>query len=368
MPGSNEARTEQQAPPAASSRPLTETELVSKLASSSLVQNLVGADATSDNPPEEEPTAEADEEEGTESEVAEPEDDADEAAEEDEAESPEEESEGEEVQNEFEVDGKSYSLEQMREFIGGGLRQKDYTQKTQKLAEERKSLAAERNSWAENHSALTLQQQQNAAAMGVIIRLAKGELDEFERLDWRRLQTENPAEYQTQMQRFNRKRADFEQLSGHIQQEVDRQQKEYDTRLEMLRDQSLRKLPIIFGEWNDSIYGELRKYAVDDIGFPAREFEEQVSDRFMEVLDKARKYDAGEAKAKQALEAATKGEADGTRRIGSKRTRKGSSDPSARQARDFRALKEKARKTGSIDDAAQVLMADPKMKHILTRG
>lgn len=44
----------------------------------------------------------------------------------------------------IEIDGKNYTADQLREAIQGGLRQRDYTQKTQTLAEQRRALEEER--------------------------------------------------------------------------------------------------------------------------------------------------------------------------------------------------------------------------------
>lgn len=40
----------------------------------------------------------------------------------------------------YEIDGREYTLSELREFIAGGLRQRDYTKKTMELAEERRKI------------------------------------------------------------------------------------------------------------------------------------------------------------------------------------------------------------------------------------
>ena len=47
---------------------------------------------------------------------------------------------GEDNVKEFTIDGKAYTEDQIKEYIGGGLRQADYTKKTQELADKRKEL------------------------------------------------------------------------------------------------------------------------------------------------------------------------------------------------------------------------------------
>jgi len=53
----------------------------------------------------------------------------------------------------IDLDGKQYTEDQVRNLLGGNMRQQDYTQKTQAIAEERRALEEERAAFEEQRSA-----------------------------------------------------------------------------------------------------------------------------------------------------------------------------------------------------------------------
>lgn len=83
-----------------------------------------------------------------------------------------------------EIDGREITLGQIKEWEQAGLRQSDYTQKTQAVAEERKALKAER----EANDKLKESLQTQAAQLQVL-------LGEDEDINWDELREDDPEEY-----------------------------------------------------------------------------------------------------------------------------------------------------------------------------
>ena len=168
------------------------------------------------------------------------------------------------------------------------LRQKDYTQKTQSLAETRKQLDAERNSIrAIQQIGSELQQEYEA--------LRKTEELEVDQEYWDRLKTDNPMPYMIEkqaLQERNLERGKSQaKLNSLHQQMQNQQQLEFNQRL---AEEQL-KLAEAIPEWQDQQRAQeertqLRAYGLS-MGFSEKELSEVYDSRAVRVLRSAMKWE-----------------------------------------------------------------------------
>lgn len=168
------------------------------------------------------------------------------------------------------------------------LRQKDYTQKTQSLAETRKQLDAERNSIrAIQQIGSELQQEYEA--------LRKTEELEVDQEYWDRLKTDNPMQYmieKQELQERNLERGKSQaKLNSLHQQMQNQQQLEFNQRL---AEEQL-KLAEAIPEWQDQQRAQeertqLRAYGLS-MGFSEKELSEVYDSRAVRVLRSAMKWE-----------------------------------------------------------------------------
>ena len=168
------------------------------------------------------------------------------------------------------------------------LRQKDYTQKTQSLAETRKQLDAERNSIrAIQQIGSELQQEYEA--------LRKTEELEVDQEYWDRLKTDNPMQYMIEkqdLQERNLERGKSQaKLNSLHQQMQNQQQLEFNQRL---AEEQL-KLAEAIPEWQDQQRAQeertqLRAYGLS-MGFSEKELSEVYDSRAVRGLRSAMKWE-----------------------------------------------------------------------------
>ena len=168
------------------------------------------------------------------------------------------------------------------------LRQKDYTQKTQSLAETRKQLDAERNSIrAIQQIGSELQQEYEA--------LRKTEELEVDQEYWDRLKTDNPMQYMIEkqdLQERNLERGKSQQKLNSLHQQMQNQQSlEFNQRL---AEEQL-KLAEAIPEWQDQQRAQeertqLRAYGLS-MGFSEKELSEVYDSRAVRVLRSAMKWE-----------------------------------------------------------------------------
>ena len=168
------------------------------------------------------------------------------------------------------------------------LRQKDYTQKTQSLAETRKQLDAERNSIrAIQQIGSELQQEYEA--------LRKTEELEVDQEYWDRLKTDNPMQYMIEkqdLQERNLERGKSQAKLNSLHQQMQNQQSlEFNQRL---AEEQL-KLAEAIPEWQDQQRAQeertqLRAYGLS-MGFSEKELSEVYDSRAVRVLRSAMKWE-----------------------------------------------------------------------------
>lgn len=256
----------------------------------------------------------------------------DEAVEDEEVEDPTEDPETEDSEKEltFEVGGETLSAEELKL---GYLRQSDYTQKTQSLAESRKAAEA--------------QIEETTATMSALLSAAGADLSRFQGVDWERAAVENPEQYKQAKASFEQTRSTYEFIKAQSDQYQEQQQQQADTAQKEAATESLTVLKTNIPNWSNDLYYSIGEYAQKDLGVSSEEFNQVADHRIITALYKAMQFDqAKTVAAKKKIKASpTKtlsgGKADATKATQSESSRKAS---------------ERLRKTGRVEDAAAVIL------------
>ena len=138
-----------------------------------------------------------------------------------------------------EVDGKTVELtaEQVAEAYKSGLRQSDYSKKTEEVSLERKKITQERNDYAQKLNNISIQ--------------LEGALQEQSQIDWEKLLNTDPVEYLKQDHLLKQRQATLLEAKQQSQQIAQQQQQEISqTYNEYLKEESnklLEKIPA----WRD---------------------------------------------------------------------------------------------------------------------
>jgi hypothetical protein len=295
-----------------------------------------GVDTGAEAQPEEEQS----ESESEEVESEEPQEESEESSEEVEAE--EEDAEEEAPRDEkfvVKVDGKEIEVPK-EELIRGYQREADYTRKTQKLAEERKSVESELKQVLE-------ERQVYSQVLGQL----QQKLQEFEpqEPDWNRLEVEDPTEYARQWTSHQRR----QQQRYAVQAEQERVKQMQQAEVRKFLNQNLateasllkEKIP----EWNSPEKAKEEGKALleygQNLGFSEQELSTITDSRALLALHKAWKYDQMmskrpefQAKIKKAPKMVTPGSAGSV----------------SSKSSDINNAKKRLAQTGSVRDAASL--------------
>jgi hypothetical protein len=296
---------------------------------------------------EPEDTAEPSEVEEPADELEEEQEEAPEQAEELESEEEAEEElpEGEEELEYFavKVDGEEIEVT-LDELQGGYQRQKDYTQKTQALAEERKALEAKADE-VEKLQEQYIQQAQLANE------LLNRDLKKYEDLNWEEMKVTDPVGFlqkQIEVGDIQKQQAQLrEQAQAVYERNLQVEQQERMQHLEAQRKEALR----LFPDWSDPQKAETQKAKLAEYGRSQGYTESELSSitdaKDLLLLDKAMKYDATQKglTKKQTAPAVRK-------RV----KKKGLAPKGANKRKQVVEKRETLRKSGSTRDAAALLM------------
>ena len=251
--------------------------------------------------PETEEAAPTEEEESTE-------ETQDESLEEESEETEEAESEEEEVEEESEdtdeepeaeaddtivFEGQEYKIDDL---VKGGLRQADYTRKTQALAEQRKGMEAAQQQYTAESQAVQAERQQYINALSQIIQSSAQGLDQFARIDWEALKEEDHIEYLSKKDEYREAQEKVQQHQFAMQQAQQRQGVESEHQHRIMLQQEHKALVDKHPDWADDskrreLGSKLRDYAMAE-GYSQEELSNLYDHRAVIMLNKAMKYDA----------------------------------------------------------------------------
>jgi hypothetical protein len=212
------------------------------------------------------------------------------------------EGEGEDESEEVEFEGKAYKVP--KEIKLALLRQSDYTQKTQEVAEQRKAVE-QLTQVVEQRQRVMLQTFDKA----VELREIKNRLSQYEQIDWQSLAATDPTQatqlhiaYQQLQREAQKTNGDLQQVSNQLQQltETQRQQKLAD---------GTQYLKTHIPDFSEKTAADIASVATKHYGITPAELkaisEDNPDARFVHVLHDAMKWRALQAAKPQAMQKVT---------------------------------------------------------------
>lgn len=212
------------------------------------------------------------------------------------------EGEGDDDAEDVEFEGKAYKVP--KEIKLALLRQSDYTQKTQEVAEQRKAVE-QLTQVVEQRQRVMLQTFDKA----VELREIKNRLSQYEQIDWQSLAANDPSQatqlhiaYQQLQREAQKKNGELQQVSNQLQQltETQRQQKLAD---------GTQFLKTHIPDFSEKTAAEIASVATKHYGITPAELkaisEDNPDARFVLVLHDAMKWRALQAAKPQAMQKVT---------------------------------------------------------------
>lgn len=193
---------------------------------------------------------------------------------------------------EVEWNGKKYSVP--ADLKDGFMFQSDYTRKTQEVAEQRKAVEA-RQAEIEHQAQVQREHIQDVAELTAMDR----QIEAYDQIDWRQLQQADQAEFMRldweRRQLVEQRNSKSEQLSRKQQEALAKQQQD----VAKLREEGLAALQREIPDWSDETARAVSEYGMKQAGFTEREIASVIDPRMVKVLDKARRFDQLQAKARE---------------------------------------------------------------------
>jgi len=186
------------------------------------------------------------------------------------------------------VDGEEFEVD-IEELKNGYQRQADYTRKSQALAEQRK----ETEQIQSERMQLEQERQMYANGLQMLQEQQSAKLQEFDKVDWDTLKTEDPYQYMLQKDEY---RDAQERANNVAQQQVLIQQEQQQTAQKARAhfvQQEYSRLVDALPEWNDkdsTIKKDIQEYATS-VGFRPEEISQLADHRSVLVIKKAMEFD-----------------------------------------------------------------------------
>jgi len=267
-------------------------------------------------------------------------DDSDDAADDGQAEQPEKDSAAAFL--ELEINGEKVKLT-ADEAKNGYLRQQDYTQKAQRLSQERQE-------WNQHVARQAAEVQQYAQEIGQLQGIDAG-LAEYHQVDWDALRESDPVAYGVHVADFNRmqaRRGEVERAIFQKQQSLTaaQQQAQQQAFAQQAQEAQAHMASIVPGFGKEHI-GEMKAIG-QKAGFTDAELAQVTDKRMLEVLWKASQFDKQQSTKQQAI-----------KKVSALPTKASKPAPAAKPAAQLKIEQQTRRlqQTGSVKDFAALLSA-----------
>ena len=244
---------------------------------------------------------------------------------------------------EIDLDGEVFRVPpKLRDAV---LRQKDYTQKTQVLAEAQRQIQSHAQQ-IQMHQMF----EERTAPVRAELQKALSQLEQYKALDWSGMDTDTIVRARQAMDGLKERSAELQQRLGHEFNQF--QQAAVQTRAQVLQN-GLEYLRRSIPKFDQEAVDTIRRTAVNE-GFTQTEVETIADPRLVKVLWKAAQYDALKAGQKSAVEAVRK--APPVIKPGA------SQGQQAVQRSNYVKARENLKKTGSLDAFAGALLASQRKR------
>ena len=253
------------------------------------------------------------------------------------------------------LDGEDYEVT-ADELKSGYQRQKDYTKKTQQLAEQRKDYEAKLSEITGQHNQFLEQAQ-------IANQLLNRDLEKFKKVDWDKLKADDPVGYVQKQIEYQDTRDQQTQLRQQAQlvheANLKSQKDAYDRNLEVERKQALEYFP----EWKSKDKAAVHQAKNVEygrtLGFTDEELATISSAKALLIMDKARQFDS--------LQNTKKGITQKVKPAMRKLVKpKGKAPKGSAQRKHMAEGRERLQKSGSIRDAA-ALMYEMRNSKVITK-
>lgn len=190
---------------------------------------------------------------------------------------PEEESEEAET---WEINGKSYTAEDIQELERGGMMERDYRQKTMEVAEQRRV----------NET----REQTAAFGLGIVQQRALGKLQRLSEIDFVSLANENPQAYQVKMAEKQQAEQEVRELDAQTRQFLEQIKTQEEERQAKAAVNARETLQRRVKGWNEQVYYSDLEHG-KSLGAEPDELNAETRPWVLEALHKARLFDEGKA-------------------------------------------------------------------------
>lgn len=245
----------------------------------------------------------------------------------------------------YEVAGEQFTLSELREWKANGLRNADYTRKTQELAEGRKAFEAERQQWEAERETYAEQVEQQKAQLKEALATFAIEQDPEpspEGLTW--------DDYTKRKSAWDKRQAKKRQAQSAFQALQQEQHQE------TLKRETARLMQH-FPAWRDPAVfkteAEEMVRLAENYGFTPVEMAGISDHRMFRVLNELRTLKAEAEKRKESEKTAAKKVGKAAKRL----TPGAKSDPKNQTTKELRQKRDQLRKSGSAEDAVAFMQA-----------
>ena len=246
---------------------------------------------------------------------------------------------------ELEINGEKVQVSK-DEAKNGYLRQQDYTQKAQRLAQDRQQ-------WDAHVAAQVAEVQQFAQEIGQLQSI-DASLKQYGQIDWEQLRAEDPVSYAAHMADFQEmriRRGDVERAIGQKQQSLtaQQQQAQAQARAQQAQEAQAHMAALVPGFGKEHV-AEMKAIG-QKAGFTDAELAGVTDKRMLEVLYKAAQFDKQQNTKQQAI-----------KKVSALPTKAAKAAPAAKPAAQLRLETQTRRldQTGSIKDFAALLGMAPR--------
>lgn len=236
---------------------------------------------------------------------------------------------------EVEIEGKSYRVpKELKDMV---LMHKDYTQKTQAVADQRRAVEEQAQA-LETRQRLMSQTFEKA----VDFKATQDKLSQYEQIDWQSLTDQDPVQAQKLFFTFQQLQREAQaKYNAYQKANTDSEQLTQQQRQQQLA-QAEQDLKVRLPDFGPQLAEKIVKNAKDSYGFTAQELEGLTDARHVEVLHDAMKWRALQAEKPKAMKAV----ADAPKAI----------KPQATQPkRSNQAAHDRLKKSGRMEDLAALL-------------
>ena len=236
---------------------------------------------------------------------------------------------------EVEIEGKSYRVpKELKDMV---LMHKDYTQKTQAVADQRRAVEEQAQA-LETRQRLMSQTFEKA----VDFKATQDKLSQYEQIDWQSLTDQDPVQAQKLFFAFQQLQREAQaKYNAYQKASTDSEQLTQQQRQQQLA-QAEQDLKVRLPDFGPQLAEKIVKNAKDSYGFTAQELEGLTDARHVEVLHDAMKWRALQAEKPKAMKAV----ADAPKAI----------KPQATQPkRTNQAAHDRLKKSGRMEDLAALL-------------